>query len=115
MNPLFLLISLFLPLMVYGLARAIPRSTRAVLVRPALSSFDPRCPRSTRAVLVRPAPFAKSRYRAFRHFVTTFAHESALDSWTYSFAKSCKHDFANEYVHGRTVLFHNSIDPLKPQ
>ncbi len=95
MNPLFLLISLFLPLMVYGLARAIPRSTRAVLVRPA--------------------PFAKSRYRAFRHFVTTFAHESALDSWTYSFAKSCKHDFANEYVHGRTVLFHNSIDPLKPQ
>lgn len=32
------------------------------------------------AMTARLAPFAKSRYHAFRHCVTTFAHEPALNS-----------------------------------
>ena len=32
------------------------------------------------AMTARLAPFAKSRYHAFRHCVTTFAHEPALKS-----------------------------------
>lgn len=42
---------------------------------------------------VQPTPFAKSRYHAFHHYVTTFVHKTAFTSWTYSIIKSCKHDF----------------------